>query len=89
MTESLASRNREAIEHKLSHPEFLALLVDTSFTSFDFATLQRRLVDDVDLAARIKPPEGRERQVDLFFRLAKIPFRALQVTLRLAQPFAA
>ena len=27
MTESLASRNREAIEHKLSHPEFLALLV--------------------------------------------------------------
>lgn len=27
MTESLASRNREAIEHQLSHPEFLALLV--------------------------------------------------------------
>lgn len=27
MIESLASRNREAIEHKLSHPEFLALLV--------------------------------------------------------------
>ncbi len=27
MTETLATRNREAIEHQLSHPEFLALLV--------------------------------------------------------------
>ena len=27
MTESLANRNREAIEHQLSYPEFLALLV--------------------------------------------------------------
>ena len=27
MTESLASRTREAIEHQLSHPEFLALLI--------------------------------------------------------------
>ena len=27
MTESMATRNREAIEHQLSYPEFLALLV--------------------------------------------------------------
>ncbi|XP_014679812.1 PREDICTED: putative ATP-binding protein Rv3427c in insertion sequence [Priapulus caudatus] len=27
MTETLAARNREAIEHQLSHPEFLALLI--------------------------------------------------------------
>jgi len=27
MTESMATRNREAIEHQLSYPEFLAVLV--------------------------------------------------------------
>ncbi len=27
MTDSLAMRNREAIEHQLSYPDFLALLV--------------------------------------------------------------
>ena len=45
MTDSLASRNREAIEHQLSYPDFLALLVQDEVARRDqkkYATRLRR-----------------------------------------------
>ena len=45
MTDSLAIRNREAIEHQLSYPDFLALLVQDEVARRDqkkYATRLRR-----------------------------------------------
>ncbi len=50
MTETLATRNREAIEHQLSHPEFLALLVQDEVARRD----QKNMLcvcDELDLEA--------------------------------------
>ncbi|MEL7399892.1 MAG: ATP-binding protein, partial [Pseudomonadota bacterium] len=43
MTESLAQRNREAIEGKLSYPEFLALLVQDEVARRDQKKYASRL----------------------------------------------
>lgn len=52
MTDSLAMRNREAIEHQLSYPDFLALLVQDEVARRDQKSMPHGCVEQDSGAIR-------------------------------------